>query len=211
MSLNYGTLKTQILEDAHRPGLTSKVDDFVRHAEGMIARRLRCTEMITRVDLTDSDRVTAGEGFFTLPSDFLEDRSLYLEGSPQVRLEKTSLSELRTLSTSAPVRYYGIVSDDEIEFRGIPSDTATLELIYFARPAAFSADGDTNEILTNHEIIYLAGALNALYAYTQDRELAADAGNVFLDAVETLNEQAGRAFGGTRGRGFYELSSWDGR
>lgn len=211
MALNYGTLKTQILEDAHRPNLTTKVDDFIRHAEGMIARRLRCSEMITRADITDSDRVTVDEGFFTLPSDFLEDRALFLEGSPQIRLEKTSISELRTLRTSAPVRYYGIIGKSEIEFRGVPSDTATLELIYFARPAAFSDDADTNDILTNHEIIYLAGALNALFAYTQDRELAADAGNVFLDAVETLNEQAGRAFGGTRGRGFYNLSSWDGR
>jgi len=103
MSLNYGTLKSQILEDSHRSDLSSKVDDFVRQAEGVIFRRLRCAEMITRVDLVDADRVTADEGFYLLPTDYLEERSIYLNGSTPVALESVSLAELRRYSGSAPV------------------------------------------------------------------------------------------------------------
>jgi len=211
MSLNYGTLKTQILEDAHRTAssqVTAKVDDFVRNAEGIIARRLRAAEMITRTNLTDTDRVTAGEGFYTLPSDFLEARSFYLDASTPVYLEGVSLLEIRTISATAPVRYWSVISDGEIEFRGVPSTTDEIELIYFARPAAFSSDGDTNDILTNHESIYLYLALSALYEYTQDLELAQAATVAGIAEIDALNEQTSRMLGGGRTRGFYNFSPY---
>jgi len=212
VSLNYGTLKTQILEDAHRPGLTAKVDDFVRQAEGVIFRRLRSAELITRVDLTDSDRVTASEGFYTLPSDYLEERSLFIASAAgDVQLESVSLAELRRYSGSAPVRHYSIISQSEIEFRGIPSTTDTIELIYFARPTAFSSDSDTNAILTNHESIYIHAALAVLYQYTQDLELSQVHAGFAAEAIEGLNEQSGRVLGGARTAGYYDFSSWDAR
>ena len=208
MSLNYGTLKSLILSTAHRPELTTEAADFVRYAEGVIARRLRAAEMLTRVDLTDSDRVTVDEGFFTLPADFLEERSFFCEGTPSYWLEKVSLAELRQLSGSSPVRWFNIVSPSEVEFRGVPSTTTTLELIYFARPAAFSSDGDTNALLTNHEGIYLDLGLEALYKWTQDLELAQVHSDSAVNAIEALNEQAGRMMGGQRTRGYYSLSSY---
>lgn len=211
MSLNYGALKTQILADAHRVTLTSKVADFVRQAEGVIYRRLRCAEMLTRVDIMDADRVTASEGFFALPSDFLEARSFYLEGTPQIQLENVSLAELRQVAGSAAVRHYTIISDGEVEFRGVPSDTATIELIYFARPAALADDADTNDILTRHESIYLDLGLFALYKYTQDIELAEKHENAALAAIDALNEQAGRMLGGARQNGGYCFQSFGAR
>ena len=213
MSLNYGTLKTQILEDSHKntsSQVTAKVDDFVRNAEGIIARRLRCAEMITRVDLEDADRVTAGEGFYNLPSDFLEARSFYLNASDPVYLEAVSMLELRTIDATAPVRYYSIISDSEVEFRGVPSTSDSIELIYFGRPAAFTADGDTNDVLTRHESIYIYLALSALYEYTQDLELASAAAQAGLSAIDSLNEQTSRMIGGGRTRGFYNFSPMTG-
>ena len=210
MSLNYGTLKTQILEDAHRPELTSKVDDFVRRAEGVIFRRLRSAELLTRVDLTDSDRVTTDEGFYTLPSNFLEVRAIFLNGD-DIKLEPASLAELRRYSGSAPVRQFTVISQSEIEFRGVPSTTATMELIYFARPTPFSSDSDTNSILTNHESIYIDAGLSALYTYTQDFELAEAHAGAAASAIEGLNEQSGRVIGGANTAGYYDLNTWGGR
>lgn len=209
MSLNYGTLKTEVLAQTHRTGLTdAQAASFVRQAEGVIARRLRATEMITRVDLTDSDRVTADEGFYSLPSNFLEARAFFLIGSDAIKLEPVSLDELRRVAGSSPVRHYTIISDGEVEFRGVPSSTAEVELIYFARPTAFSDDGDTNDILTNHEIIYLAAAKSALYEFTQDLELAEVQAQIAGAAIEALNEQAGRMIGGANTHGYYCLSSY---
>lgn len=201
MALNYGTLKTKILADAHvsnASAYTSKVEEFVRHAEGVINRRLRAPEMIKRVDLTDSDRVTAGEGIFTLPSDFLEERALYLEGTTQVKLENVSLEELRSYSKSMAVRLFSVLSDSEIEFRGVPGTAATIELIYFSRVAAFENDTDENDILTRHESIYVHAAQSALYFYAQDIELASAASELASSAIEALNEQTTRMLGGQR-------------
>lgn len=213
MSLNYGTLKTQILEDSHHTQLTTKVDDFVRRAEGVIYRTLRAAELITRVDLTDSDRVTANEGFYTLPSDYLEERAFFLidatNGDRQ--LESVSLAELRHYSGGSQVRHYSVISQSEVEFRGVPSTTQSIELIYFARPTAFSSDSDVNAILTNHESIYLDASLSALYAYTHELELASAHAAAADAAIEALNEQTGRLLGGARTAGYYELNSWGAR
>lgn len=213
MSLNYGTLKTQILDETHRPELTTQVVNFIRVAEGLIARELRCAEMLTRVDLTDSDRVTVDEGFFTLPTNYLEERQLFLVGTAygDIALESVSLAELRLVAGSAPVRHYSIISLDEIEFRGVPGTTDTIELMYYARPTSFSGDADVNDILTKHESIYLDAAKAALYEYTQDVELAEKHGAAAMGAIEQLNQQAGRVTGGARTFGYYTLSSFGAR
>lgn len=211
MSLNYGTLKTKILADAHRPELTSEAPGFVRQAESVIYSTLRAAEMITRVDLTDSDRVTADEGFYTLPSDYLEERQFFLLGTTDRALESVSLAELRTISGSASVRYFSIISDGEVEFRGVPGTSDTIELIYFARPAAFSSDSDTNDILTRYEDIYVSAGLAALYTFTQDLELAQAHSDIARNSIEALNEQAGRMLGGARTQGFYNFQSWESR
>ncbi len=213
MSLNYGTLKTRVLADAHRPELTAEVAGFVRSAEGMIFAKLRSAELITRVDLTDSDRVTADEGFYTLPLDYLEERSFFLISSENgdKQLESVSLAELRRFRSGSQVRHYSVISQTEVEFRGVPSTTESIELIYFARPTAFSGDSDVNSILTNHENIYIDAALAALYRFTQDVELASGHQDAADAAIENLNEQSGRVLGGARTAGYYDFNSWGAR
>lgn len=206
MSLNYGTLKTRILADSHRTDLgDAKAADFVAGAEGVIARRLRAAEMSTRVTLTDSDRVTVDTGIFTLPSDFLEER--IIRRSDGCKLDKKGLSELRSMAGSQPVAWYAPLSKTEIEFRGIPSTTETMELLYFARPAAFSNDADFNSLLVDHETIYIAAGRSALYEFTQDLELGQVQGQIAADAIEALNEQAGRLLGGGQPDGAYNFCS----
>lgn len=205
MSLNYGTLKTQILADAHRSGLgDAKAADFVRRAEGVIARNLRCAEMMTRSSFVEAGRVSAG--IYTLPTDWLQEGIIWNpDGFP---LDKVGLRTLRRYDAGMNVLQFSPLSKTEIEFRGTPATGATLEMIYFARPAAFSDELDTNDILTNHESIYIDAALSALYTYTQDRELAQDHADDAGAAIETLNEQAGRLLAGARAEGAYSLSSY---
>lgn len=193
--------------------MTAKVDDFVRQAEGNIFRTLRSAEMVTRVDLTDSDRVTADEGFYTLPADYLEERSFFLVNGTNgdKQLESVSLAELRRYRSGSQVRHYAVISTTEVEFVGVPSATDVIELIYFARPTAFSGDSDVNAILTNHESIYLDAGLAALYRYTQDFELAGAHQQAADAAIEMLNELAGRTLGGARTAGAYEFNSWGAR
>ncbi len=179
----------------------------------MIFAKLRSAELITRVDLTDSDRVTADEGFYTLPLDYLEERSFFLISSENgdKQLESVSLAELRRFRSGSQVRHYSVISQTEVEFRGVPSTTESIELIYFARPTAFSGDSDVNSILTNHENIYIDAALAALYRFTQDVELASGHQDAADAAIENLNEQSGRVLGGARTAGYYDFNSWGAR
>lgn len=209
MSLDYSTLKTQILADAHRADLGDvKAADFVRQAEGVIYRTLRGASMIRRVNLTDADRVTALEGFYTLPTAFLEHRAIFLEGSRDRPLDAVSLAELRLVRGSSTVRQFTVISKTEVEFRGVPSDTQEMELIYFARPATLTNPTDDNLILIENESVYLDAGLAALYGFTQDLELRDTHAAALGETIETLNEQAGRLLGGANTHGYYCLSSF---
>ena len=206
MSLNYGTLKTRLRTLAHRGTeiQDEQLEDFIRQAEGVIARELRSAEMITRATLGESSRVAGG--IYTLPSDYLEDRAIYT--SDDVELQKVGLGELRSFPATLDVMFYCPLSKTEIEFRGSPGSGSDLELIYYARPTTFSDDNDLNSILTNHESIYVDLGLAALYTFTQDLTLAEAKASVAERAIETLNEQAGRLLAGARTAQAYNLSSY---
>lgn len=208
MSLNYGTLKTRILADAHRSNLgDTKAADFVRSAEGVIARELRCAEMMTRASFVEADRVSGG--IYSLPTGWLQEGIIWnADGFP---MDKVGLAAIRRYSTAMDTLLYCPLSSSEIEFRGVPGTDATFEQIYFKRPTAFSGDADTNDILTNHEDIYIQAGLAALYLFTQDLELAGTAADAAQAAIDTLNEQAGRLLAGAQAQGAYDLSSYGAR
>ena len=205
MSLTYSTLKTRILSEAHRTDLgDSKAADFVAQAEGVVARRLRCSEMMTRASLTETDRVSGG--IYSLPTGWLQEGIIWNpDGYP---MDKVGLAAIRRYSANMDPLLFCPLSNSEIEFRGTPGASATFEQVYFKRPDAMSGASDTNDILTNHETIYIYAGLQALYTYTQDLELAQTAGDVARQAIETLNEQAGRLLAGAQAQGPYELSSY---
>ena len=208
MSLNYGTLKTRLRTLAHRGTeiADEQLADFVRQAEGVIARELRCAEMLTRSTLTDSDRVTGG--IYSLPDDYLEDRAFYTADDPAIELQKVGLGELRSHDSSIDPFFYCPLSSTEVEFRGTPGSSAVLTIIYYARPTTFSAESDVNAILTRHEDVYIDTALAALYVYTQDLELAQQRADAANRTIETLNEQASRLLSGARTQQAYNLSSY---
>lgn len=205
MSLNYGTLRTEIALLAHRTIGGDIPDDrmktFIRQAEGEIARRLRAAEMLTRTTFEEADRVAGG--IYSLPSDWLEEGIVY--NANDVAMTKIGLGELRKYPATIDPQFFAPLSKTEIEFRGAPGTGASLPVMYFARPAAFSNDADTNTLLTNHEDIYVNYGLSKLYTFTQDLELATGHANAALDTIETLNEQAGRLLAGARTEGFYCL------
>lgn len=209
MSLDYSTLKTQILSDAHRLDLgDAKAADFVRQAEGIIYRTLRDASQIARVNIVDADRVTVDEGFYNLPADFLEHRAIYLLGANQKALDAVSAAELRQVTGQSNVAQFSILSKTEIEFRGVPSDQQEMELHYFARPATLTNPTDDNAILIENESVYLDAGLAALYGFTQDLELRDTHAAALGETIETLNEQAGRLIGGANTHGYYCLSSF---
>ena len=219
-------LYTFITAESHRADLSAEFDNFIRRAEQRIAREVRAVEMIQHTVLDDGDRI--GESCtFELPLDFLEDISI-IYGSDDIPLEaqhgngkpitnKLTMHDIFSKSECGPVNSYALTSTDsgdssgggpKIIFKGKPPlyDPEVdlfnfFTVIYYARPLALTAEDSENNILTNHETLYISASLFELYRHTQDLELAQAQLDVFADAATKLNAQAGRFIGGTRMHG----------
>lgn len=192
--MNYGELKQAILDDTHRPDLTTHIERFVRECEGMIRRYLTAYELSTTI--TDADRVS--EGIFSTPARVLVVRSIHLQGRQGDDLVRVSPGQIRRLSASSDVLQYAQYGNDRFEFRGVPGTTDVFDISYFGTPAPFTTDTDENDLLTDHETLYLAGSKVFLYNHTQDLELAASQGQLFDNIIEDLNEQVARKIGGAQ-------------
>jgi len=205
MSLNYGTLRTELRTLSHRGTeiTDANLKSFVRKAEGTIARELRAVEMLTRYSFTETDRVAGG--IYTLPTGWLSEGIIW--NPDDEPMDKVGLEELRTHAATLDPFFFAPLSETEIEFRGSPANNSTFECLYFKRPTAFSGDSDVNTLLTNHEDIYVDAGLAALYLFTQDIELASAHSDAASRAIETLNEQAGAMLAGARTKQAYNLSS----
>lgn len=203
-ALTFGTLKTLILNRAHRSDLSGDVADFVRQAEGRIRRELVAYPLTK--NLTDTDRVSGG--LYTLPIGLLQVRGVWTADSQgnSYELDQVGAPSIREeLDLSAPVIQWAM-RGAQIEFRGSPATASTLEVLYFGTPDAFALDADTNDLLRDHEALYVDGSLAELYTQTEDVELADKAEARFATAIEKLNQQYGRKVGGARPSAAYDFS-----
>ena len=190
--MNYGQLKTAIMDDTHRADLSAFVPRFVRECEGLIRRQL--TAYLLNTTLTDSDRVS--DGLYNLPVRSLVIRHIIPQGRQGDALQQVAPGAIRRLDSTADVLQFCQYGTNRIEFRGVPGTSEIFDILYYGTPAPFSSDSDENDLLTDHESLYLAGGKFFLYLHTQDRELAQDNLQIFNSIVDTLNEQVARQIGG---------------
>lgn len=200
--MNYGDLKQALLDDTHRADLSSFAERFVRETEGLIRRQLK--GYILSTTITSADQVS--DGLYNLPARTLDIRSLHLQGRQGDSLQRVAPGAIRRLSSTADVLYYCQYGNGTIEFRGIPGASDVFDLVYFGTPAPFASDSDENDLLTDHESLYLNGAKFFLYLHTQDRELANDSLQIFNSITETLNEQLARKISGANNTPTYDFS-----
>ena len=201
--MDRATLLAMITDTAHRPDLVSVAPDFLRQAEGLIAREVRSIEQIATVNIAEADRVTADEPIYTLPTNFLAARAVWLE---DLELRNTSLAQLRRIDLASAVMWFS-VRGTTIEFRGNPSTDDEMEVDYFSRLAALTVDADTNDLLDNHEDIYLASSLHYLYRYTQDADMAQAFFLSYSTARDSLNASAAHTIGGQATAAAYNFTS----
>lgn len=191
--MNYTDLQAAILSDSHRDDLSGEVPRFIRLAEGLIRRDLKAYELTATI--SDSDRVTAGEPVYTLPGRIIDIRAVHLVGRQGDSLHRVMPRAIRRLSLTADVVQYCQHGDDTMEFRGNPSASHSFDVRYFGTPAPLE-DESENDLLTDHEGLYMSGALYYLYLHTQDRELAQDQANTFDAIMERINETMARKISG---------------
>src|SRR5262245_23559084 len=113
--MNYGELKTAVVDGAHRPDKLASAPGFIRECEGMIRRKLKYALPLS-VTLDENDRVAGG--IYTLPSGLTRVTAVYHDDTPD-GLEQVSRAQIRRARDSAPVAQFCVLGDT-IEFRGVP-------------------------------------------------------------------------------------------
>lgn len=197
MATNYGELKTLVSEFGQDSGgqLVADIPNFILLAEGAIARDVRAVELVTTATLGETDRSSGP--IYSLPTDFLGARAVTgTRSSAGYMLKPVAIAELYSYGLSGTPQVYSIYGD-LIEFRASPAVNTDFTLIYYARPAIFSADGDTNDLLNAYPNLYLKAAMVELHNFLQDVELAQDMANSYISDVNQVNALAEE----TRGSG----------
>lgn len=183
MSLDtYGELKTAVADWLKRADLTSSIPTFVALAEANIRRdvRVRAMEQEATGTLT---AVT-----LALPTRFLEARRVILGTTVQDYVTPNEWYPLREAGTNQ----YTILGEN-FHFQKLADYT----IQYWQAFAAFSADGDTNWLITNAPDVYLWASLEQAAIFIRDDSMAALSRAQYASALARLNATEQRArFGG---------------
>ena len=137
---NYTDLKSAVADYLARTDLTSMIPNFIQLAETRLSRDLRINEMLLNSTLTPVN------GVVTLPSNYLELRSIYFNSNPITTLEYQSpdlFSRNGWNDESGTSVYFSIIGNT-IEFSPDPDSTDTVQMLYYAKPAALSDSNLTN-------------------------------------------------------------------
>lgn len=207
----YGQLKTDVdawlaRDDVAVSGASFPSITLLSEAE--IARDIRSPIQEQRTVLT-----TGATRYLDLPADFLELRQIFIETTngrrvldyqtPQViRSRRTWLSSNGGVNSDT-IAYYSIEGDD---LANAPADTLRIvlapdpdggnpqdvEILYFARWPAFTADPDTNWLLQNHYDIYLWNLLKQAGIFLQETELAEKYDSMYQIARQEFARAANR-------------------
>lgn len=153
----YSELKTAVANWLERDDLTNRIPEFISLAEDRIYATLRIREMETSTTL-----VTVGaQQTNSLPTGFLSARRLYVDGSPDTILEYRSPVNFWSIygsqTTASPTVF--TIEGENFVWAPIPDAAYSIKLLYYKSLDRFSADSDSNSILTKYRGLYLYGAL----------------------------------------------------
>ena len=148
---NFGELKQAIENELRMDDITNEIPRFIRQGEQRLYKKLRVRFM----EQTDSISTTSGQQTDPLPTGaggepFLQARSLYVSGTPNVRLEFRTSAEFwsiySSLTTDKPKVY--TIEGENFLWGPKPDAVYTIKVLYYEEPTALSADADTNGLFT---------------------------------------------------------------
>lgn len=197
--MTYAKLKALIASYLHRTDLTDEIVTFIQLAQARISRDLNIKEFETREDFT----ITAGEAFHILPSTLISLISVdvpYAGGRRPLTLMSPTQIDVQKKNPVGPgFSSSGLVEDtplyyalygEEMEIYPTPPEDLVADLIYRSRMAFFSADTDTNTLLTENPNIFIYAAMLEAMPFIQDQKNLAVWTQMYNSEVERLNEVA---------------------
>jgi hypothetical protein len=177
----YSALRTSIAAWLMRDDLDAAIPDFIALAEADMSQRLRLRAMLKRSTTTIS-----GDGYETLPADFLGMWRLTLDGT-EMRFAPTArmAGYAEEWRGSAPL-YFSVIGD-QLQFAPVgPTPGGLLEMTYYARIPALSDDNPSNALLTASPALYLYGALLTASPYLGDDARVQTWATLYQEAASVL-------------------------
>lgn len=174
----YGDLKTAIANQLNRSDLTTAIVDFVALAEADIRRDIRIQDMESLATGTLTGETLA------FPTRFVLARRLAIAGDVYT-YETPEVYQIESDAGNTSLKIYTIIGTNFYILGGTSGDAYSL--IYLASFAAFSSNGDTNALLTNHPDVYLYGACKHGAIYLRDDTDAAKYAGAYQAAVTRIN------------------------
>lgn len=191
---SYSDLKSSIQSWMYdRSDLAAVTGDFITLCEGDINRVLRAREQLTVTTLTLDSNSQA-----SLPSDYLEYRSVVAQTTPRVVLDPVSPGYRDDVYPFRSSSYPKVFTIDGAKLMVLPATTSSIELEYFASVPALSESNTTNWLLTKFPNIYLYGSLKHAAVFIGDDNRMKNFGSLFNGLLDALvkAEAAGLWAGG---------------
>lgn len=187
--MTYSDLKSVIESYLHRDDLTSTISTFVTLAQARINHDLNITALHKNTTLY----VASGYGEVELPDDCLSLMSVRMKySSSYIGLEQRTLAqnagELAGRDGAKGTPKYFSRYGTKLELTPTPDSDTTLVVFYKKRLTAFSADTDTNDILTNHPNIYIYAAMLEAEPFIVDDKRLVVWKDLYSEEVNKINE-----------------------
>lgn len=186
---NYGTLKAAIEEYIHRTDATAHIPVFIQLAESRINSDIEDFAMETRASYT----VPAAQRYTTLPSDMrkLMNVQIAISGGRQaiLPLSQEQMDTIHSAVVTGTPRSYALTGN-QIELQPTPGEDTAMEIFYQYRLTGFSADADTNAVLTKFPNVYLYSSLIEYALWAQADERVPIFTQAYTAEVSRINEEA---------------------
>lgn len=153
---NYSELQTAVANWLHRADLTSYIPDLITLGEWKINRDLRLRNMETSLNST------IASGVIAIPSDYVDMKYCYVDGTPTQPLQRKSaewiLSKYPLRGADGKPAFFATDASNFI-FGPYPDSNYTIKGTYYKRLTALSGSNTTNWFTTNAPDLLLYAAL----------------------------------------------------
>lgn len=185
MITNYSTLQSTIAQYLNREDLLAQMPTFIQLAEADMNTRLRTRDMIVRAEATSSNE------YVQLPADWLEAINLQIvDGTSPLRF--VTLDEADRIVNEK--QYNKVVAyslmNGAIELVPAPGDDVDIEMVYYGKIPALSAQQTTNWLLTKAPDVYLYGACLHAQPFLMDDQRMPLFATLYNSRIEALNDES---------------------
>lgn len=164
-----------------RDDLAPVIPSFIALAEADMFARLRLRAMLKR-----STATLSGDGYESLPADFLQMWRLTLDGSEIEFAASAHMAGFADAYRGGAPLYFSVIGES-LQFAPVgPTPGGLVEMTYYAKVPALSDDNQTNHILTASPALYLYGSLLQSAPYLADDARVQTWATLYQQAADTL-------------------------